>query len=226
MTARHSEAIQGGAFERLLERSPLRTWVRERLEVRPLKAAAGAGRIERALHIACGNGGATRLIMKHFAPWRMSAVDRNEELIAEASSLRPHEPIDFSTQDPRNLRFADASFDAAFDLAELHNFADWRLGVRELRRVLKPGGLLILEEISAETFSHGAGRVFRRLTEHPYESMLTVAGLLTEIVQCGFELLHCERRNPFGLLRYCLVVARRTPTDALSSQGSRIEEST
>ena len=107
------------------------------------------------------------------------------------------------------MDFEGSSFDAAFDLADLHNSREWKRGVEELRRVLKPAGLLILEELSRETFAHAAGRLFKALTDHPYESMFTVDEFRDFLLQSGFRVLHFEERCPLGLLRYFVAVARK-----------------
>lgn len=201
--------MKQNTFELVLENNPLRAWIRETLEVRPMRAATDIGRIDHALHIACGNGSATQMILKYFSPERISAVDQNGQLIAAARRKYQSDTVDFSVQDVRSLSFGDKLFDAVFDLADLHNFQDWKQGVMELKRVLKPGGLLILEEISQETFSHAAGKLFKALTDHPYESMLTMQGLHDHVLQNGFEILHFEEKNPLGLLKYFIAVARK-----------------
>jgi ubiquinone/menaquinone biosynthesis C-methylase UbiE len=196
-------------FESLLENNPIRGYVRDRLEVEPLRAATDVGSIDHALHIACGCGDATQLILKHFSPARMSCVDRDDEAIADARRKHKSATVDYSVQDATSLSFCDDCFDAAFDLADLHNYRDWRRGVSELHRVLKPGGLLILEELSQETFAHAAGKLFKVLTDHPYDSMLTTRGFQDHALQSGFEILSFEERIPFGLLKYFIMVARK-----------------
>jgi SAM-dependent methyltransferase len=196
-------------FESMLENNPLRAWVRDLMEVRPLRAAAGPGSFRRTLHIACGNGSATRIILKHFTVERLSGVDRDPAVIAAARADPPLPASDFTVGDVRRLAFADGVFDAAFDLADLHNYPAWREGVRELWRVLAPGGLLVMEEITRETFSHGAGRLFKALTEHPYDAMLSIAELRACVAETGFRLLHDSVRNPLGLFRYFIMVAQK-----------------
>ena len=196
-------------FEYMLENNPLRSRIRESMEVRCLREATAVGGIDHALHIACGNGSATRLILKHFPAKRVSAVDRDDELIAAARRMRKGDTIDFSVQDVVSLSFGDELFDAAFDLADLHNIPDWKGGLRELNRVLKPGGLLILEELSLESFNHAAGKLFKVLTDHPYDSMLTMGDFHDQVLRSGFEILHFEEKMPFGLLKYFIMVARK-----------------
>ena len=48
-----------------------------------------------------------------------------------------------------NLSFADATFDAVTIAFGLRNFSNWQDGLKELQRILKPGGKLIILEFSA-----------------------------------------------------------------------------
>ena len=200
-------------FEFLLENNPLRGYVKETMEVKLLREKTDVGAIPRALEIGCGTGIGSRLIMKYFSPEKLISIDGNDELIAVACRKRACDAVEYSTQNIRALPFEDDQFDAVFDLADLHNSEDWREGLRELTRVLKPGGLLILEEITLDTFTHAAGKLFRRLAEHPYESMMTVTELSAEILRNGFEVLDFEERIPFGLLKYYFMIARKQTPD-------------
>jgi ubiquinone/menaquinone biosynthesis C-methylase UbiE len=202
--------MRQGLFETMLEHNPLRAGVRELMEVRPLREATDVGPIPEALHIACGNGEATKLLAKYFAPARLTGIDRDPDLVALARERQGNGVFSFSRQEGHALDFPDDSFDAIFDLAELHNLRDWPAALAELHRALKPGGLLILEELSRETFARAAGRLFKVLTDHPYESMLTIGEFRERLLGLGFELLHFRERNPLGLLFYFTMVARKT----------------
>jgi ubiquinone/menaquinone biosynthesis C-methylase UbiE len=201
--------MSGWSFEYALENNALRSKVRESMEVKRLRAAADVGPFTDALHIACGCGKATELIRRHFDARRWSAIDREEGLIAAARERYAGEPVSFSVQDVRSLDFPDSSFDAVFDLADLHNHANWERGLSEMRRVLRPGGFLLLEEISRESFERGAGRLFKALTEHPYDSMLTVESLRAGAAREGFEVQSFRTHNPLGLFLYHLMIARK-----------------
>ena len=201
--------MKQSTFEFLLDNNPLRAYVKEHMEVKLLRSAAPVENIRRALEIGCGNGVGTGLIMKYFSPDALFAVDRNDELITAALRTRSHESVAFSVQDVCALEFEDGSFDAVFDLADLHNIENWKRDLSELSRVLTPGGYLILEEISIDTFTHGAGKVFRRLTDHPYDTMMSMDGFLSQLRLSGFEILHHEERIPFGLLKYFIVIAKK-----------------
>jgi demethylmenaquinone methyltransferase/2-methoxy-6-polyprenyl-1,4-benzoquinol methylase len=61
------------------------------------------------------------------------------------------ERLEFVAGDALRLPFADASFDAVTISFGLRNVADTDLALRELRRVTKPGGRLLVCEVSRPT---------------------------------------------------------------------------
>ena len=197
------------SFESWLENNRLRPFVREQFEVKPLRGATDVGVIHHALHFPCGNGSSTALLRRYFSLEKVSAIDRDGELVSAARANRDLTDIDFSVADLRSLAFEAGTFDAVFDLAELHNYAEWERGLLETRRVLKPGGLLLLEELSLDTFTHASGRLFRLLAEHPYEAMFTTERFHNSVLSNGFVIEHFEERNQFGLLKYFIIVARK-----------------
>ncbi len=196
-------------FEENLERNPLRMWVREQYEVKPLRDAAPPTRIDRALHYCCRNGTGTALLHKHFSPGRMAAVDPDEAMVKQARERVAGLPVDCSVGSLTRLPFEAGTFDAVFVLGELHNYPDWRDCVAEISRVTKPGGLFVIEELSAESFEYALGRYFRDRTEHDYESMLRLEEFVDRVRASDFEILKLKKPVPFGLFKYFVLAARR-----------------
>jgi ubiquinone/menaquinone biosynthesis C-methylase UbiE len=54
--------------------------------------------------------------------------------------------------DASKLDFPDGHFDAVFDFGIIHHIPNWKDCIQELKRVLKPNGEVILEELSIDTF--------------------------------------------------------------------------
>jgi demethylmenaquinone methyltransferase/2-methoxy-6-polyprenyl-1,4-benzoquinol methylase len=69
--------------------------------------------------------------------------------IATEKSAKGGLGIPFVEADGMNLSFADGSFDAVTIAFGLRNFSNWADGLRELHRVLKPGGRLAVLEFSS-----------------------------------------------------------------------------
>jgi demethylmenaquinone methyltransferase / 2-methoxy-6-polyprenyl-1,4-benzoquinol methylase len=102
------------------------------------------------LDVACGTGDLA-LELKRNANARVIGSDFCHPMleIAAEKAGNDRQPIPFIEGDAMNLPFGDDSFDAvtiAFGLRNLSNFED---GLRELRRILKPGGTLAVLEFSS-----------------------------------------------------------------------------
>src|SRR5439155_351023 len=67
----------------------------------------------------------------------------------------------------------DGRYDAVFELAIFHHVPGWRHALAEVRRVLRPGGVFLFEELSREFFSEVPvlSPLLRRFTEHPWDTM-------------------------------------------------------
>jgi demethylmenaquinone methyltransferase/2-methoxy-6-polyprenyl-1,4-benzoquinol methylase len=102
------------------------------------------------LDVACGTGDLS-LELKRNANARVIGSDFCHPMLAIANkkTSAASEKIPYIEGDAMRLPFADASFDAvtiAFGLRNLSNFAD---GLKELFRILKPGGKLAVLEFSS-----------------------------------------------------------------------------
>ena len=90
---------------------------------------------DRALDIACGNGQASRPLLKHFA--RVMASDGSPEQLSATTDLRG---IDCFVADASAQPLATASLDLIVVAQALHWFATPAF-FAETRRLLRPGGL-------------------------------------------------------------------------------------
>lgn len=94
----------------------------------------------RTLDVGCGEGRLTR----HLASLghRIAGVDASPTLIAAARELSPE--MDFRVASAAKLPFEEASFDQVVSFMCLHDVDDLEGAVREIARVLEPGGVLCL----------------------------------------------------------------------------------
>lgn len=97
---------------------------------------AGLPRDAQILDLACGTGDFSRLAAEEGA----SAI--SADLTAGMLRAAPDLPSR-ACADAHALPFADASFDAVFIGYGVRNFTELSTALREIRRVLKPGGKLV-----------------------------------------------------------------------------------
>ena len=76
---------------------------------------------------------------------------------------------------------------------------------------LKPGGLLIIKELSIETFQSPFGRIARRFVDHPYDSMLGRDEFLEHLEHRGFTVVVFRPHSMLYFLNDFLLVARKEP---------------
>lgn len=108
-----------------------------------LLAAAGAAPGDRLLDVACGTGILAREAASRVGPaGTIAGVDPNAGMLSVAAGAAPE--IEWRRGTAEELPFDDASFDVVASQFGLMFFAD-RLGaLREMRRVLRPGGRLVV----------------------------------------------------------------------------------
>ena len=130
-------AMTAGLHHRWRERAA------DRAELAPgdtaLDACCGTGDL--ALELARRVGPAGTVIGSDFS-------DRMLELAREKAARRGATGVRFEWGDALDLSYEDRSFDAVSVGFGVRNFADVELGLRELARVLKPGGRLVILEIT------------------------------------------------------------------------------
>jgi demethylmenaquinone methyltransferase/2-methoxy-6-polyprenyl-1,4-benzoquinol methylase len=105
------------------------------------------------LDVACGTGDFTIAIAKAACPKsRVTGVDIAADMLArlrkKAREAHVEKMIRVETGDAEALRFADATFDVVCIAFGVRNFENREKGLREMLRVLKPDGKLVLLELS------------------------------------------------------------------------------
>jgi demethylmenaquinone methyltransferase/2-methoxy-6-polyprenyl-1,4-benzoquinol methylase len=127
------------------------------LRWRRLAAEAAVGNGDRVLDAACGTGDLAIADVKAGAG-RVTGLDFSEQMLVRAR--KKSSSIEWVQGDMLALPFADETFDAATVGFGVRNVENLELGLRELRRVLRPGGRLAILEI---TQPRGALRPFYSL---------------------------------------------------------------
>ena len=100
---------------------------------------------KRILDAACGDGRYTRILLKRADPSAfITSFDLSQRMLKRAQRRLPARRVSHVAADITRLPYPDAFFDAIVCGWVLEHLPDPRLGLRELARVLQPGGKLLL----------------------------------------------------------------------------------
>ena len=141
---------------------------------------------KRVLELATGTGLIAKSIVGSAA--HIEATDASEEMIAQAQRDNQSAKLHFSVQDMFHLPYADGSFDVIIVANALHIVPEPEKALREIRRVLRDGGVLV-----APTFTHAdnsfLGKVkafFMKLAGFPLHSKWTSREYLAFLRENGW----------------------------------------
>ncbi len=106
------------------------------------------------LDVACGTGDLA-LSLARLRPQRIVGIDISEKMLEigrQKISRKGQEPvIRLQLGDAEHIPFPDNTFDAVTVAFGVRNFDDFGLGLSEMRRVLRPGGYVLILEFSHPT---------------------------------------------------------------------------
>ncbi|HEX6763994.1 MAG TPA: class I SAM-dependent methyltransferase [Polyangiaceae bacterium] len=154
------------------------------------------GASERILDLGCGTGIVARVLRERLGgAANVVGLDVNPNMLAVARSVAPE--IDFREGSAMGLPFADASFDLVL-CQEMLQFPPDTVGVlREVRRVLSPGGRLFAStwrRRGEQPFHEALGRVAERHLGTPNDKRwsLDAAALEKALAEAGFVDIRLE----------------------------------
>ncbi len=136
----------------------------------------------------CGAGYGIEVISEHFKPKRYYAFDLKKEMVARSLSLvkRKKLPVTVFQGDVTAIKLSSKKFDAVFIFTVLHHEKKWREALKEVNRVLKPNGLLLINEINNRSLNW-FGRYLK--VYHPKSARFTWGMFRKELNQAGFVIL-------------------------------------
>lgn len=94
------------------------------------------------LEIGCGTGALTQQILEKMSPRSIIATDASADFVGHARSTISDKRASFETTDAQKLRFVTASCDIVTSALVMNFVPDKTAALKEMQRVLRPGGIL------------------------------------------------------------------------------------
>ena len=192
--ARHARGPLGRLIAFIMARE---TWATNRAAIDALEVQTH----DQILDLGCGPGRALEALAVRATNGRVVGADPSELMVEIAAGrmrcLIRAGRVDVTVAGVEKLPFGTASFDKVLCVHVIYFWPDLDAGLRELARVVKPGGRLVLvfrdgaDPTGAQTFPAEVYR-FRTLTE------------VRHALDCaGFDVLEAEVRTPVRLIARC-----------------------
>jgi ubiquinone/menaquinone biosynthesis C-methylase UbiE len=185
--------------ERLVVNNPVRVMIQRRI-IQWIKGVTRITRKDRVLEIGCGRGAGARLLLEEFRPATLHAFDLDYRMILLARNYlrgEPRDRIGLYVGDVQRLPYRDGVLDAVFGFGVLHHVPDWRGSLKEIARVLKPGGIYCLEEFYPQFYQNFLAR---RLFLHPEHDRFGSHDLHAALTETGFGLKGQLEQKKVGIL--------------------------
>lgn len=162
----------------------------------------------RLLDVGCGTGALLRFLRTWGRePSRYLGVDLSAAMLQGAAL---HPAAGLARAEAGALPLAEGAFDLVVSSSSLHDWPHPDAALREIRRVIAPGGRLLLADWCADFASIRWMRAWLRVTGRPVRQVYTADGLQAALGRAGF------RTGPIRRARispvWGLMVAEARPT--------------
>jgi ubiquinone/menaquinone biosynthesis C-methylase UbiE len=196
-TSRTEDIERFHRWSHTYERSWLQGFLFDRVHQKVLRMVANeVAEPKSILDVGCGTGRLLRAAHVRWPNAQLIGVDPAEGMIEVAGQLAPG--ITFSVGSAQALPIPDASVNVVLSTLSFHHWGDQAAGIREVARVLRPGGRFFLADAIAPAW-------LSRLIHHArFRSAPQVRTLFTE---AGLEVL---TQQPI-LSRFVLVTVATRP---------------
>jgi len=137
------------------------------------------------LDAGCGQGNSFRLLIEHFKPERLFALDFEGKCVQRASIEAANQttPVYVEQRDLSALALPDCSVDLIFCHQTFHHLTRQHMALQHFYRVLKPGGILLFAE---STRFYIESWLIRVLFRHPWHSQRSAQEYLAMLREQGF----------------------------------------
>jgi ubiquinone/menaquinone biosynthesis C-methylase UbiE len=158
-------------LEFALMNNPLRAASQQRIETPLLIGPDGTLAGKQVLEVGCGRGVGVEILLGRGAA-HVAGFDLDPTMVALAQKrlTKYGGRGRVFVGDAARIPASDASFDIVVDYGVIHHIPNWPQALREIARVLKPGGTFYFEDLFRGLISAWPARV---LFDHPQATQFT-----------------------------------------------------
>jgi ubiquinone/menaquinone biosynthesis C-methylase UbiE len=161
-----------------------------------IDAALPADRGEggRVLDVACGTGRLEEMLLRRRPGVHIMGVDLSPDMIEVARQrVDANGQVEWRVASADDIPVEDASFDVVTCNNAFHLIPDQHAALREFRRVLRPGGRLVMVDWCREFPTIAGVLILSRAFGRQYRRIETIDGFSRLLEAAGFRVIHREK---------------------------------
>jgi ubiquinone/menaquinone biosynthesis C-methylase UbiE len=185
-------------LEFLMMNNLVRAWSQRALEAPRLIGPPGTLRGQRVLEVGCGRGVGVEILLALGAT-HVTGLDLDPDMITLAQHRLSHHANHalVAVGDVEAMQFPDNAFDAVVEFGILHHVPHWQQALREIARVLNPGGAFYFEDLLRGLISSPP---MRALFAHPQATQFTATQFCGALAAAGLRIERLRLYGNFGLI--------------------------
>jgi len=148
----------------------------------------------RVLDVACGTGRLLELLARQSEHVALTGIDRVPAML-EVAKKRLYQRAALLEGEAQKLPFDDAKFCLVTSTNALHYFPNVDTALREIRRVISPGGNLIITDWCRDYFWMKVLNGLLPWTRHAHVHTFSVIELKRCLVEAGFSIVNEKKRK-------------------------------
>lgn len=173
------------------------------------------------LDLACGTGELARLLLKEQPTQQIVGIDISEKMLAIArEKLQNYPNVSFAVASASALPFANNSFDVIVSANAFHYFEDPDAALKEMKRVLKPKGQVIILDWCKDYLFCQICDFFLKIFDPAYQKCYTQVQFHHLLNKAKFK-IHCNTKVRLGWVWGLMAV---TATPDLSVNSEQLKE--
>jgi SAM-dependent methyltransferase len=158
---------------------------------------------DEVLDVGCANGIHMRLLARGCQ--RITGIDISQPMLDVAREALEKDGITNASLELRSatdLRFADAGFDLVYSFSTLTLVPDVNQALREIARVLKPGGIALLDVVGRWNLSRVYWGRYFRLHGHFGQRSFTYGAVMRQLDGIGLDIMETHALGFLDQWRY------------------------